>query len=102
MQTNTISPPGPYERLLHTLSTMQLQIHALQVQVQGRTPLDVQALSSGLTTLEQMAQGMLSVVRSLTDEQPLPELEGRTLAEALSQLVEETAEQLGLSSRISF
>jgi DNA-binding NarL/FixJ family response regulator len=100
MQINAISPPDPYERLLQALSTMQLQIRTLQVQVQHPPP-DFQAISSDLTTLEQMTQEMLSVVRALTGEQPLPELEGRTLADALSRLVEETAEQLGLSSRIA-
>jgi DNA-binding NarL/FixJ family response regulator len=101
MQTNVISSPDPYERLLQTLSTMQLQIRTMQLQTQYPSP-DLKMISSGLTTLEQMTQGMLSVVRALTGEQPLPELEGRTLADALSQLVEETAEQLGLSSRIAF
>jgi DNA-binding NarL/FixJ family response regulator len=101
MQIDAISPPDSYEHLLQTLSTMQLQIHALQVQV-GNTSPDLHAVNSGLTTLEQMTQSMLSVVRSLTDEQALPELEGRTLADALSQLIEEAAEQLDLSSRIAF
>jgi DNA-binding NarL/FixJ family response regulator len=102
MQTNAVAPPDSYEHLLQTLSTMLLQIHALQVQMQGNEPPDIQTVSSGLATLEQMTQGMLSAVRSLTDEQPLPELEGRTLADALSQLIEDAAEQLGLSTRIAF
>jgi DNA-binding NarL/FixJ family response regulator len=101
MQTNAISPPDSYERLLQTLSTMQLQIRTLQLQTHDLSP-DLQVISAGLTTLEQMTQGMLSVVRALTGEQPLPELEGHTLADALSRLVEEAAEQLGLSSRIAF
>jgi DNA-binding NarL/FixJ family response regulator len=103
MQTNAIAPPDPYERLLQTLSMMQLQIHTLQLQVQQQyPPPDSHEISSGLTTLEQMTQEMLSVVRALTGEQPLPDLEGRTLADAVSRLVEETAEQLGISSRIAF
>lgn len=103
MQTNAISPPDPYERLLQTLSTMQLQIRTLQLQVQQQhPPPDLVEINAGLTTLEQMTQGMLSVVRALTGEQPLPELEGRTLADAVSRLVEETAEQLGISSRVAF
>ncbi len=103
MQTNAISPPDPYERLLQTLSTMQLQIRTLQLQVQQPyPPPDLHEISSGLTTLEQMTQELLSVVRALTGEQLLPELEGSSLADAVSRLVEETAEQLGISSRISF
>lgn len=102
MQTNAIAPPDTYEHLLQTLSTMLLQIHALQVQMQENEAPDVHAVSSGLATLEQMTQDMLSAVRVLTDEQSLPELEGHTLADALSQLVEEAAEQFGLSSRIAF
>jgi DNA-binding NarL/FixJ family response regulator len=97
---NAIPPPDPYEHLLQTLSAMQLQIHSLQAQ--SRSLADAQAIGSGLTTLEQMTQEMLAVLRSLTDEQILPELEGRTLPDALSALVEDVAEQVGLSSRISF
>jgi DNA-binding NarL/FixJ family response regulator len=97
---NAIPPPDPYEHLLQTLSAMQLQIHSLQAQ--SRLLTDVQGIGSGLTTLEQMTREMLAVVYSLTDEQLLPELEGRTLPEALSLLVEDEAEQLGLSSRIAF
>jgi DNA-binding NarL/FixJ family response regulator len=97
---NAVPPPDPYEHLLQTLSAMQLQIHSLQAQ--SRSLADEQPINSGLTTLEQMTQEMLAVVRSLTDEQILPELEGRTLPDALSALVEDVAEQLGLSSRISF
>jgi DNA-binding NarL/FixJ family response regulator len=97
---NAIPPPDPYEHLLQTLSAMQLQIHSLQAQ--SRSLADAQAIGSGLVMLEQMTQEMLAVVRSLTDEQTLPELEGRTVPDALSALVEDVAEQLGLSSRISF
>jgi DNA-binding NarL/FixJ family response regulator len=60
------------------------------------------ALRSGLATLEQMAREMLYELRSIDDDEPLPELSGVTLSEALSRLVEETAETLHLSSRIIF
>src|SRR5690349_3604566 len=97
---NAISLSEPYEHLLQTLSAMQLQIHTLQTQSRSLT--DAQVIGSGLTTLEQMTQEMLAIVRSLSDEQVLPELKGRTLPDALSVLIEDVAEQLGLSSRISF
>jgi DNA-binding NarL/FixJ family response regulator len=97
---NAIPPPDPYEHLVQSLSAMQLQIRTLQAQSRSLT--NAQVIDSGLTALEQMTQEMLAVVRSLTDEQVLPELEGRTLPDALSLLVEDVAEQLGLSSRISF
>ncbi len=97
---NAIPPPEPYEHLLQTLSAMQLQIHALQAQSRSLT--DAQAIGSGLTTLEQMTREILAVVRSLSNEQVLPELEGRTLPDALSLLIEDAAEQLGISSRLSF
>src|SRR5258708_12851351 len=47
-----------------------------------------------------MTREMLYKLRSGCDDVPLPELSGITLGEAISQVVEETAEALGLSSRI--
>jgi DNA-binding NarL/FixJ family response regulator len=55
-----------------------------------------------LHEVEQMTREAVSIVRAVDDEQLLPELEGVTLAEALSRIVEEAAEMLGVSSRVSF
>ena len=60
-----------------------------------------QGLSPGLDLLERMVREALAFVRLSMDEQ-LPDVLVGVLAKALSRLVEETAERLGLSSRISF
>ena len=61
----------------------------------------IDALRDGLTVLEQMTREALHWAR-LIDEDELPaELIGVTFPEALSHAVEEMAERLGLSSRIS-
>ncbi len=66
------------------------------------SPIDIHAVRDGLKTLEHMTRETLYVVRA-SNENLLPtELVGSTLSEALSHLVEETAETLGISSRISF
>src|SRR5258708_10456949 len=49
-----------------------------------------------------MTKEMVYKWRSGRDDVPLPEMSGITLGEAISQVVEETAEALGLSSRIFF
>ncbi|HEU5229371.1 MAG TPA: LuxR C-terminal-related transcriptional regulator [Ktedonobacteraceae bacterium] len=94
------------ERLLQTLSAMLLQLHMLQTGVNGNAseaaPLDLPALRNGLTSLERMTRDALAVVLTSTDDVLPPELEDTTLAQALSQLVEETAEKLNLSSRVLF
>ncbi|HET8846256.1 MAG TPA: LuxR C-terminal-related transcriptional regulator [Ktedonobacteraceae bacterium] len=59
------------------------------------------ALREGLRDLEQMACTLLYELIA-GDEQLLPELPDIPLTEALSQLVEGTAESLSISSRISF
>ncbi len=108
-----------HEQLLQTLSALLIQVNALQTLVEdeqlenmGKAGIqqkqlllniqDMQAVRTGLATVEQMTRDALHVVRSDCDEMPLPELEGVTLVDALSRLVEETAETLGLSSRVSF
>jgi len=132
MQTQTNDTD--HTHLVETLSTMILQINALQAilcsevagigeaqrnvvargdadvgigsceeaQVQASSSHYTHALLDGLTILEQMAQAALHQARSI-DEDILPaQLIGVTLSEALSHAVEETAEKLGLSSRIAF
>lgn len=104
---NTLAPySDPSERLLQLLSTMLIQLNSLQALVRSSSSDATLPVAStvgeGLTTLEQMARDMLAIVRSSAEDQALPELEGTTLSEALSRLVEEAAETLGLSSRVSF
>lgn len=86
------------KRLLEMLSSMLIQITALQTQTEpGAT-----AVRDGLKQLEQMTRETLALIRAADDEEPLAELEGTTLAEALSHMIEGTAEMLGISSRVSF
>jgi signal transduction histidine kinase len=56
----------------------------------------------GLQTLEQLTHEALTILRTMLEDQPPAELEELTLAEVLSRLVEESAERLGIASRISF
>src|SRR5579884_2569471 len=105
MQINDIPLPNTHEQLLQLLSSILIQLNALQA-VLSTTKVqpvsDLSALQDGLHVAEQMAREAVSLVRTLDGEQPLPELEGVTLAEALSRIVEEAAETLGVSSRVSF
>ena len=103
--------PADHAHLLRLLSAMMAQIGRLQSLVRdesadekaGASPaLDKSALRNGLTALEQMAREMLYEVRAASDEQPLDTLPDLSLAEALSRLVDETAETLQLSSRVIF
>ena len=98
---NNITTETPHAELIQMLSAFLIQLNALQTFVQEE-PTDLPTLREGMNTLEQMARDALFVVRS-ADEDLLPiELEGVTLSEALSRLTEETAETLGVSSRVSF
>ncbi len=102
-----------HAHLIQTLSAMMIQLNALQMLVQNDSideidgvPLyqlpDMDAIRNGLSILEQMTRDMLYEVRAVSDDVPIDELSGVTLAEALTRVVEETAETLGLSSRINF
>jgi DNA-binding NarL/FixJ family response regulator len=92
----------PQERLLQTLNAMLMQIHTLQTLIEpSQAPAGAQTLQEGFHTLEQMARAALSAAQASSLDQPLSELEGGTLTEAITRLVEETAEMRGLSSRIS-
>jgi DNA-binding NarL/FixJ family response regulator len=86
------------QRLLTLLSDILIQINALQAQSNP----DVARMREELKKLEAMAREALSLLRAADEEEPLAVLEGTTLAEALSRMVEETAEALGISSRVSF
>jgi DNA-binding NarL/FixJ family response regulator len=97
---------APYEQLIQLLSAILIQINALQTLVGDEAalagPVAVTELREGLTATEQMTRDVLYLVRDVHSDAPLPELVGTTLAEALSRLVEATAEQWNLSSRVSF
>ncbi|MBV9227915.1 MAG: hypothetical protein JOZ18_01285, partial [Chloroflexi bacterium] len=96
---------NPHERLLQMLSALLIQVNALQTLADkepDEAARDINTLRDGLLVLEQMARNVLFEVRASADDLPPAELEGVTLAEALSRLVEETAETLSLSSRVSF
>jgi DNA-binding NarL/FixJ family response regulator len=99
------APDSANEQLLQVLSAILIQINALQTVV-GEEALeagnDIHTVYDGLRLLERMAREALYVVRAAFDDAPPAELVGTTLAEALSRLVEETAEMLSISSRVSF
>src|SRR6266704_1024498 len=88
MQTNDISQQSSHAHLVQMLSALMVQVNALQSLVRDEDT---------TTVLE-----ILHEARSFDEDVPLAELIGVTLTEALSHAVEETAESLGLSSRITF
>jgi DNA-binding NarL/FixJ family response regulator len=97
------APDSANEQLLQVLSAILIQVNALQTIAGEEAPeTSTHAISDGLRLLERMAREALYVVRASLDDAPPAELVGTTLAEALSRLVEETAEMLGVSSRVSF
>jgi DNA-binding NarL/FixJ family response regulator len=107
--TSALQPDHIY--LLQTLSAMQAQLHALQSLVRedpagGEVvlagPPDMTTIRNGLASLEQLTTEMLEEVRAASDDLPLDVLPAATLAESLAQAVDETAETLGLSSRVVF
>jgi len=93
-----------HEHLVQMLSTILLQLNSLQTIVRNETvPPDLNVLYNGLTTIEQMTREVIYEIRSASDDDlPLADLVGLTLVEALSRAIEETAESLGLSSRVAF
>jgi DNA-binding NarL/FixJ family response regulator len=95
---------GAHEHLIQTLSAMMVRLNALQsltnTESLDAAP-DLQAIRSGLAALERMTRQVLYELRSAYDDAPLPELTGVALPEALSRAVEDTAETLGLSSRVT-
>jgi DNA-binding NarL/FixJ family response regulator len=102
MQSNDIEQPDAHEHILQMLSAIMLQINATQIVVRDDHPLDVEAVRTGLSAMEQITREAIHELRAASDDPPLPELVGVTLVEALTRAVEETAEALGLSSRVSF
>ena len=101
MNNGSTTTETPHAELIQMLSAFLIQLNALQTFVREE-PTDLPTLREGMNTLEQMARDALFVVRSADEDLPPTELEGVTLSEALSRIVEETAETLGVSSRVSF
>lgn len=117
MQMIDSSPPvdrTDHAHLLRSLSSMLAQIDRLQNIAYGRgtdgsiqavqvvETSELAAMRNGLAALEQMVREMLYDVRSVSDDLPLDALPDLPLSEALSRLVDETAETMQLSSRIIF
>jgi DNA-binding NarL/FixJ family response regulator len=90
-----------HEQIIEQLSTILIQLNGLQAMMEEERP-DIPTVREGMKTIEQIARESLSIMRTADENLPPPELQGVTLAEALSRLVEETAESLDLSSRVSF
>lgn len=101
MQTSDTLQLNSHEHLIEELSALLLQIHALQTLLRNDTS-DIPAMHSGLSGLEQMTREIIAEIRSANDDLPLADLLGVSLVEALSLIVEETAETAGLSSRVVF
>jgi len=105
MPTNNLISNNSDEQLLQMLSSMSIQLNVLQTLVgeeETGVDIDTHAIRDGLKVLERTTREALYVVRA-SNENLLPtELVGNTLSEVLSRLVEETAEMLGISSRVSF
>ncbi len=113
MQNNGAAQHSNHVHLVQMLSALMVQVNALQALVRDEEAAPalattaqpatmLETLREGLATLEQMARDILHEVRSFDEDVPLAELIGVTLTEALTRAVEETAETLGLSSRIAF
>ncbi len=111
MQTADALQQTDHVHLIQGLSAMMLQINALQNLVsneagdnssQNGMPFDRDAMRNGLSVLEQMTRELLYEVSITGSELQLVDLPGVSLTGALSGLVDETAERLGLSSRVAF
>jgi len=117
MQNNDTSQHSDHTHLVQKLSAMMVQINALQALVREENMVRpgesdpapardattlLETLRDGLATLEQTTRETLQEARAFDEETPLTELMGVTLTEALSRAIEEAAETLGLSSRITF
>jgi len=110
MQTNAIPAlprPGDvgYETFLRRLRALLAQINAMQDRARPdedgdedeQLAPDMQQVRQGLRTLEEMASELLYQLDAVGDEVPLAAVPGVSLSEALTQLVEATADELGLS-----
>ena len=109
MVTNAATGGLEPEEFARTLRAMLARISALRVLVHaqeeadraGQAALDLPGLRQGLNELEQMVGELLYALQEAGDLS-LAALPAISLAESLLQLVESTAETLGLSSRVAF
>jgi DNA-binding NarL/FixJ family response regulator len=90
-----------HAQLIEKLSTMLLQLNALQ-SVARDDGANISTIRDGLSTLERLTRTVIHELRMADDDMPLPDLVGMTLPEALSHAVDETAEAEGFSSRVVF
>ena len=110
MSTNSAAGNMEPEELARTLRAMLSRISALQALVRaeedgdraGEVALNLPGLRQGLGELERMTSELLYAAQEAGSDSLLADLPGVPLAEALSQLVETTAETLALSSRVVF
>ncbi|HEY3993895.1 MAG TPA: LuxR C-terminal-related transcriptional regulator [Ktedonobacteraceae bacterium] len=109
---------GRQEAWARKLRALMVRIQALQMLVRAEddgdddgehrdnaedeAALDRELLFQGLLELERMAGEVLYEVQEADGDLLLGELPGGSLSEALSQLVDTTAEKLSLSSRVAF
>jgi DNA-binding NarL/FixJ family response regulator len=108
----------PHERLLQLLSTMLVEIDALQDQVlpaayasttiDGHTgsmnlsrPGDISPLYIGIQRLEKLTREALTVLRTLQEEQAPAELEELTIVRVFSRLIEEAARHIDTANSFS-
>jgi signal transduction histidine kinase len=107
------STQSDHAHLIQQLSAMMAQIALLQNVVRegeesageatsAFSTAQLSALRNGLAALEQMASDMLYEMRIAGEDSSSDALPDMPLGEALSQTVEESAETLHLSSRVSF
>lgn len=102
------SEPGgaAYEELAQRLRAMMVHITSLEglVRTDGESDggVDSRRMLRGLHKLTAMAGDLLTVLEGAGGGLPLAALPDVSLSESLSQLVESTAETLGLSSRVTF
>jgi DNA-binding NarL/FixJ family response regulator len=102
MQTKDVPQINTHEQLIEMMSMLLLEVNSLQTllaEERPEAPADRQSLRNGLHNVEQHARIILQRMR-VSDEELSP-LNGGSLAEALSNLLEESAERLGLGSRIA-
>ena len=110
MQTNAIPAlprPGEvgYETFLRRLRALLAQINTLQDLTRAdedgdedeQPASDMQQMRQGLRTLEDLASELLYQLEAVGDEVLLAVVPGVSLSEALTQLAETTADELGLS-----
>ncbi|HEY4387658.1 MAG TPA: LuxR C-terminal-related transcriptional regulator [Ktedonobacteraceae bacterium] len=104
MQTRDAPQENVHAHLMEMISALLLELNALQTLVaedHAESPADRQMLRVGLHEAEQQVRDILHRIRISDEVLFSAELQGVPLPEALSRLLEETAEQLTLSSRVT-